>query len=139
MRCIVNIDRVISYSQKILQDANIQNSNKEAKLIIGHVTKLSQVEILNSKKTLNNNQLKSIFINTGFLRKNEEQEVLNTFKNRLKLNLLYIDASELFLKELNESDSNLNTKNKTYQFINQIKTLLPVQPISSKLGRVLWK
>ena len=41
--------------------------------------------------------------------------------------------------ELNESDSNLNTKNKTYQFINQIKTLLPVQPISSKLGRVLWK
>ena len=41
--------------------------------------------------------------------------------------------------ESNESDSNLNTKNKTYQFINQIKTLLPVQPISSKLGRVLWK
>ena len=41
--------------------------------------------------------------------------------------------------ELNESDSNFNTKNKTYQFINQIKTLLPVQPISSKLGRVLWK
>ena len=41
--------------------------------------------------------------------------------------------------ELNESDSNLNTKNKTYQFINQIITLLPVQPISSKLGRVLWK
>ena len=60
MRCIVNIDRVINYSQKILKDANIQNSNKEAKLIIGHVTKLSPVEILNSKKTLNNNQLKSI-------------------------------------------------------------------------------
>ena len=55
MRYIVNIDRVINYSQKILKDANIQNSNKEAKLIIGHVTKLSQVEILNSKKTLNNN------------------------------------------------------------------------------------
>lgn len=41
--------------------------------------------------------------------------------------------------ESNESYSNLNTKNKTYQFINHIKTLLPVQPISSKLGRVLWK
>ena len=60
MRYIVNIDRVINYSQKILKDANIQNSNKEAKLIIGHVAKLNQVEILNSKKTLNNNQLKSI-------------------------------------------------------------------------------
>ena len=41
--------------------------------------------------------------------------------------------------ESNESYNNLNSKNKTYQFINQIKTLLPVQPISSKLGRVLWK
>ena len=46
MRYIVNIDRVINYSQKILKDANIQNSNKEAKLIIGHVAKLNQVEIL---------------------------------------------------------------------------------------------
>ena len=46
------------------------------------------------------NKLTCIFINTGLLRKNEEQEVLKFFKNRLKLKLIYINASKLFLKRL---------------------------------------
>jgi GMP synthase (glutamine-hydrolysing) len=34
------------------------------------------------------------------LRKNEEKEVLKIFRNKLKLNLIYINASELFIKKL---------------------------------------
>ena len=75
---------------------------------------------------------------------NELKDVLNKpeFSSSLGILLWGLDNKGINNSdgsELNESDSNLNTKNKTYQFINQIKTLLPVQPISSKLGRVLWK
>jgi len=45
-------------------------------------------------------KLTCIFINTGLLRKNEEWEVLKIFKERLKLKLVYINASKLFLKKL---------------------------------------
>ena len=41
-----------------------------------------------------------IFINTGLLRKNEEKEVVATFRKKLKIKLIYINASKLFLKKL---------------------------------------
>ena len=41
-----------------------------------------------------------IFVNTGLLRKNEEKEVLETFKKKFKIKLIYINASKLFLKKL---------------------------------------
>ena len=59
----------------------------------------SSVVALLLKKAIGN-KLTCIFINTGLLRKNEEYEVLNTFKKRLKLKLIYIDASKFFLKRL---------------------------------------
>ena len=59
----------------------------------------STVVSLLLKKAIGN-KLTCIFINTGLLRKNEEQEVLKTFKKRLKLKLIYINASKLFLKKL---------------------------------------
>jgi len=59
----------------------------------------SSVVALLLKKAIGN-KLTCIFINTGLLRKNEEQEVLKFFKNRLKLKLIYINASKLFLKRL---------------------------------------
>ena len=34
-----------------------------------------------------------IFVNTGLLRINEEKQVINTFKKKLKMNLIYVDAS----------------------------------------------
>lgn len=40
----------------------------------------------------------SVFINNGLLRKNEPDKIVKVFKE--KVNLLYIDASELFLKNL---------------------------------------
>ncbi len=45
------------------------------------------------------NNLTCIFINNGLLRLNEEQKVLDMFKD-LDLNVCYVDASEKFLKEL---------------------------------------
>ena len=60
----------------------------------------SSVVALLLKKAIGN-KLICIFINTGLLRKNEEREVLKTFKKKLKLKLIYINASKLFLKKLN--------------------------------------
>jgi len=50
-------------------------------------------------------QLKCIFVNTGLLRKNEEKQVINTFKKKLKINLIYVNAEKQFLDKLkNVSD-----------------------------------
>ena len=50
-------------------------------------------------------KLTCIFVNTGLLRKNEESQVVNTFKKKLKINLIYVDASNEFLNKLkNVSD-----------------------------------
>jgi len=50
-------------------------------------------------------QLKCIFVNTGLLRKNEEKQVIKTFKKKLRIDLIYINAEKQFLKKLkNVSD-----------------------------------
>ena len=50
-------------------------------------------------------KLSCIFVNTGLLRKNEEIEVVKTFKKRLKMNLIYVNAKNIFLNKLkNVSD-----------------------------------
>ena len=46
------------------------------------------------------NQLHCIFINNGLLRKGEAEEVQKRFENNYKIDLIYIDASERFLKRL---------------------------------------
>ncbi len=45
-------------------------------------------------------RLTCVFVNNGVLRKNEGQEVLDLFKDRLHLNLRYVDGSERFLAAL---------------------------------------
>ena len=45
-------------------------------------------------------KLYCIFVNTGLLRKNEEVQVVKTFKKRLKMNLIYVNAEKEFLKKL---------------------------------------
>ena len=50
-------------------------------------------------------KLYCIFVNTGLLRKNEEVQVVQTFKKRLKMNLIYVNAEKEFLQKLkNVSD-----------------------------------
>ena len=43
-----------------------------------------------------------IFVNTGLLRKNEEKQVVETFKKRLKINLIYVNAEKEFIKKLSK-------------------------------------
>ena len=59
----------------------------------------SSVVALLLKKAIKNNLI-CIFINTGLLRKNEEKEVVNTFKRKFKIKFIYVDASNIFLKKL---------------------------------------
>ena len=50
-------------------------------------------------------KLTCIFVNTGLLRKNEELQVIKTFKKKFKINLIYINAKKIFLNKLkNVSD-----------------------------------
>ena len=50
-------------------------------------------------------KLYCIFVNTGLLRQNEEKQVVETFKKRLKINLIYVNAEKEFIKRLtNVSD-----------------------------------
>ena len=45
-------------------------------------------------------KLTCIFVNNGLLRKNEEKQVVNTFKKKLKINLIYVNAEREFIKKL---------------------------------------
>ena len=47
-------------------------------------------------------KLYCIFVNTGLLRKNEETQVVKTFKKKLKINLIYVNAEKEFLRKLNK-------------------------------------
>ena len=44
--------------------------------------------------------LTCIFVNTGLLRKYEEQQVIKTFKKKFKINLIYVNAERDFLLKL---------------------------------------
>ena len=50
-------------------------------------------------------RLTCIFVNNGLLRKNEATQVVNTFKKKLKMNLIYVNAEKEFIRKLrNVSD-----------------------------------
>ncbi len=46
------------------------------------------------------NQLTCIFVNNGLLRREEAERALSTFQNNLKMNVIYVDATERFLRRL---------------------------------------
>jgi len=90
------------------------NSRKQKEILISKIKKQvgnnkvicalsggvdSSVVALLLQKAIKKN-LTCIFVNTGLLRKNEEKEVIKTFKKKFKIKLVYINASKLFLKEL---------------------------------------
>jgi GMP synthase (glutamine-hydrolyzing), N-terminal domain or A subunit len=46
------------------------------------------------------NKLTCLFINNGLLRREEPERVLNVFKRNLKMDIVYVDATERFLQRL---------------------------------------
>jgi GMP synthase (glutamine-hydrolysing) len=78
---------------------NLKNQLKEDKVILGLSGGVdSSVAALLLQKAIGNN-LYCIFVNNGLLRKNEYEEVMNTYEG-LGLQVKGVDASELFLGEL---------------------------------------
>lgn len=45
-------------------------------------------------------QLTCVFVNNGLLRREEPERVLNTFRNKMGLQVVYVDASQRFLRRL---------------------------------------
>ena len=46
------------------------------------------------------NQLVSVHVNHGLMRKGESEQVIEVFRNQLKANLVYIDATDRYLEKL---------------------------------------
>lgn len=49
-------------------------------------------------------QLVCVHVNHGLLRKGEAEQVIEVFRNQMDANLVYVDASERFLKKLENID-----------------------------------
>ena len=80
---------------------NVQNQIGNKKIICalsGGVDSSVVAQLLNKAV---GKQLHCIFVNKGLLRLNEEKQVVNTFKKKLKMNLIYVNAADEFLKKLN--------------------------------------
>jgi len=94
-----------SKDQKIKLIKEIMNqvgNNKVICALSGGVDSSVVAQLLN--KAIGK-KLTCIFVNTGLLRKDEEKQVVKTFKNKLKINLVYINAEREFIKKLsNVSD-----------------------------------
>ena len=88
---------------KLIKDVRDQvGENKVICALSGGVDSSVVAQLLN--KAIGK-KLYCIFVNTGLLRKNEEKQVVETFKKRLKINLIYVNAEKEFIKKLtNVSD-----------------------------------
>ena len=84
---------------KLIKDVqNLVGKNKVICALSGGVDSSVVAQLLN--KAIGK-KLFCIFVNTGLLRKNEEMQVVKTFKKKLKINLIYVNAENEFLRKLN--------------------------------------
>ena len=86
--------------QKKILINNVKNSVGTSKVICALSGGVDSSVVAKLLKNAIGKNLICIFVNTGLLRKNEEKEIVNTFKKRFKFNLIYVDAKSLFLNKL---------------------------------------
>ncbi|MDA9188698.1 glutamine-hydrolyzing GMP synthase [Candidatus Pelagibacter sp.] len=88
---------------KLINEIKVQVGNNKVICGLSGGVDSSVVAQLLSKAIGKN--LTCIFVNNGLLRKNEETQVVNTFKKKLKINLIYVNAEKEFIRKLtNVSD-----------------------------------
>ena len=84
--------------KRLIEDIKNQvGNNKVICALSGGVDSSVVAQLLNKSV---GKKLYCIFVNTGLLRKNEERQVQETFKKKLKINLIYVNAEKKFLKKL---------------------------------------
>jgi GMP synthase (glutamine-hydrolysing) len=83
---------------KLIKDIKNQVGNNKVICALSGGVDSSVVAQLLSKAI--GKKLTCIFVNTGLLRKDEEKQVVNTFKRKLKINLIYVNAEKEFIKKL---------------------------------------
>ncbi len=83
---VEDVKRIVSNSKVICALSGGVDSSVVAKLIHNAIGK----------------KLTCIFVNTGLLRKNEEIQVVKTFRRKFNINLIYVDAKNLFLRKLSK-------------------------------------
>ena len=91
-----------SKRQKEIMISDIRKKIKKDKVICALSGGVDSSVVALLLKEAIGDQLTCIFINTGLLRKNEELDILKTYKKQLKLKLIYVDARKLFLRKLND-------------------------------------
>ena len=99
---------------KLIKDARqMVGNNKVICALSGGVDSSVVAQLLN--KAIGKN-LHCIFVNTGLLRKDEEKQVVATFKKKLKINLTYVNAEREFLRKL----SNISDPEKKRKIIGNL-------------------
>ena len=83
---------------KLISDVKKQVGNNKVICALSGGVDSSVVAQLLSKAI--GTKLTCIFVNTGLLRKKEEIQVVNTFKKKLKINLIYVNAENEFINKL---------------------------------------
>ena len=99
---------------KLIKDVRqMVGNNKVICALSGGVDSSVVAQLLN--KAIGKN-LHCIFVNTGLLRKDEEKQVVATFKKRLKINLTYVNAEREFIRKL----SNISDPEKKRKIIGNL-------------------
>ncbi|MDC3117086.1 glutamine-hydrolyzing GMP synthase [Candidatus Pelagibacter sp.] len=99
---------------KLIKDVKkIVGNNKVICALSGGVDSSVVAQLLN--KAIGK-KLHCIFVNTGLLRKDEEKQVVATFKKRLKINLTYVNAEKEFIRKL----SNISDPEKKRKIIGNL-------------------